>query len=494
MYQEPTINLLKKDSHFEHPDSRPTQRSGWFLLLLGAAILLAGSITVFAFTQSSGDSLEYDPITLEPKEPEGFFKKLSYLVFKKDVNLEGEHKDRINILLLGMGGVGHDGPFLTDTIMIASIQPSTNEIALVSIPRDLGVAIENRGVYKVNHANSFGEVAKSGWGGAYATQIISETFDISIPYYVRLDFTAFEEIIDEVGGVRIDVPNSFTDYQYPGPRNSYQTISFTAGPNTMDGKTALMYARSRHGNNGEGSDFARARRQQQILIALKEKVLSFGTLTNPLRIKKIMDALEKNMTTNMQFDEIIEFARMARELDTNTLRTLVLDTSPNGFLVNASAPGGAFILSPKDGSFDTINHTIQDIFNTSSTPLTSVAGITDPPQEVIKAEAVPTPSSTTPDVPIIEIQNGTWSAGLAARIENRLKSAKIYSEKLGNVNPAHKPISQSGVYTRDPEAQALAADISQILDIPVYSELPDDTPPLLSQSTIVVILGEDFVE
>ncbi len=499
MNEDQPINLLTRQPfHSTEPSTR--RRKWWIFLLIGTVVLLLAGCSALAILTHTSSSLEYDPVTLEPKKPEGFFKKLSYLVFKKDTNLEGEKKDRINVLLLGIGGLGHDGPFLTDTIMIASIQPSTNEIALISIPRDLGVHIGTRGIYKVNHASAFGETEKAGWGGAYATEIISKTFDTPIPYYVRLDFTAFEEIIDEVGGIRVDVPKAFTDYQYPGPKNSYQTVTFKQGPQTMDGATALKYARSRHGNNGEGSDFARARRQQQILVALKEKVLSFGTLTNPLRIKKIMDALEKNMATNMNFDEILEFVKMGRELDTTNIKNLVLDDSPNGFLVNASAPGGAFILSPKTGSFSDINQAIASIFTTTST--SSLHGPTSFAAETPAISVPETPSTSSPSAvlshtevePSIEIQNGTWGAGLAARVEARLKDHKIYADKVGNVDPEYKPVITSGVYVLEESIRDIADEIASTLGIPVFTVMPEHVVKLASYSNIVVVLGEDFAE
>ncbi|MBP9731905.1 MAG: LCP family protein [Candidatus Magasanikbacteria bacterium] len=479
MLDEQHINLLKKHANFEQ--SVPRKKSRWLFLLIAIIVLIVGGCSALAIISHRSDTLAYDPNTLEPKQPEGFFKKLSYLVFKKDINLEGEKMDRINILLLGMGGPGHDGPYLTDTIIIASIQPSTNHVALISIPRDLGVPLKDSGVYRINSANAYGETDKPGWGGAYATEVISETFGVDIPYYIRLDFTAFKEIIDEVGGVRIEVAKTFTDYQYPGPKDSYQTVSFKAGPQTMDGETALKYARSRHGNNGEGSDFARARRQQQILLALKEKVLSFATLTNPLRIKKIMDALEKNMSTNMQFDEIIELVSLGRELDTTNMQTLVLDDSPNGFLVNASTPGGAFILSPKKNSFDDISLAIENIFTSTSTPLTSIAPVQTAP-EVVAEE------------PAIEIQNGTWSAGLAARVEAQLKEKQIYSDTIGNIDPDYKPIASSAIYVLNPKVESVAKQISEELDIPIKTTLPPHASPLATSTNIVVLLGDDFVE
>lgn len=476
------INLLRKQQNFQNPEPPSSRRKWRLFLLLGVIVLILAGGIVLA-THGNTNSLEYDPVTLEPKTPDGFFKKLSYLVFKKETDLQGQKKDRINILLLGIGGLEHDGPFLTDTIIIASIQPSTNEVALISIPRDLGVDIKGKGTYKINSASAFGEVEKAGWGGAYATEVISNTFGIDIPYYIRLDFTAFKEIIDEVGGVRIEVPRTFTDTQYPGPQDSYQTITFNVGVQTMDGETALTYARSRHGNNGEGSDFARARRQQQILLALKQKILSFNTLTNPLRIKKIMDALEKNMTTNMQFDEIIELVRMGRELNTKNIKTLVLDDSPAGFLVNASTPGGAFILSPKTGKFDEIDNAIKNIFASNSIQSIPTTSVETTPSE--------SPREQKTEVSV-EIQNGTWSAGLAAQAEERLKTVELYTNRIGNVQPENKPIASSGVYILDPHVESTGKKIANELNIPLYPTLPSGVTPLASSTNIVVVLGDDY--
>ena len=237
------INFLHKQPNQELPKKG---RKKWIFLLLISSVLII--LTISGYVSANKDRflnpLDYDPVTLEPKKPDGLLKKLTYLVFRKDTELEGQKNDQINVLLLGMGGPGHDGPYLTDTIMIASIRPSENKVALISIPRDLGVKIANYGTQKINHANHFGEMEKENWGAAFATEVISETFDIDIPYYIRVDFKAFEEIIDEVGGVRVSVDRSFVDYMYPAPNDLYQTISFTAGPQTMDGQTALTFVRS----------------------------------------------------------------------------------------------------------------------------------------------------------------------------------------------------------------------------------------------------------
>lgn len=478
------INFLHKEmSPMEPPKQKWKKR--WVLLFLTLLLIFLIAGYVSANKDKFLNPLEYDPITLEPKKPEGFLKKLSYIVFRKDVKLEGQYHDRINILLLGMGGPGHDGPYLTDTIMIVSIKPSTNEVALISIPRDLGVDIPDYGVQKINHANHFGEQKKEHWGGAFTTEVISDLFDIDIPYYIRVDFQAFEEIINEVGGVRVTVDRTFTDYMYPAANDLYQTVSFNAGPQTMDGRTSLMFVRSRHGGNGEGSDFARAARQQKIILALKEKILSFNTLTNPVKIKKIMDALERHMTTNMEFDEILGFVRIAKNLDTHNIKTLVLDNGPQGYLVNGTGTDGAYYLFPRTGNFDNINQAIKHIYES------------DPLELEPEPEYDNTPVQVEPehDDAIIEIQNGTWRAGLATRFKQRLIDKNFLVEDIGNTDPEYKPILQSGIYdiTHTSTETTLSA-LKDELHISIRTNIPQGAWQTASSTDILIILGDDIIE
>ncbi len=474
------INFLHKEMpSYESPKRK---RKKWvFLLILSLLLMLLISGYVSANKDQFMNPLDYDPVTLEPKKPDGFLKKLSYIVFRKNTKLEGQNNDRINILLLGMGGPGHDGPYLTDTIMIASIQPSTNEVALISVPRDMGIDIPGYGVRKINHVNHFGEMDKENWGGAFATEVLSKKFDIDIPYYIRIDFQAFEDIINDVGGVKITVDRSFTDYMYPAPNDLYQTISFSSGSQTMDGNTALTFVRSRHGNNGEGSDFSRAARQQKIILALKEKILSFNTLTNPVRIKKVIDALERHMTTNMEFDEILGFVRIAKNLHTADITKLVLDNTPQGYLSNGTGTSGAFLLFPRTGNFDEINNAIKQVFET----------------ELVQQYYDDTPVQEKPahDDAIIEIQNGTWRAGLAARLKQRLMDEKFYIEDIRNTDPEFKPILQSGIYTiTNNTTESTITALKNELHMSVRTSLPEGSNKPATSTDIVIILGDDFIE
>lgn len=460
---------------------KPGGRKRRVFFIVIAAIVIFFSIQLVRAVMpgvNSNNPGDYDPVTLAPKEPENILKRLSNFVFKKDVALAGEQDDRINVLLMGMGGAGHDGPYLTDTMIIASVKPSTGEVAMVSIPRDLGVRIPGHGWYKINHASAFGEADRQNWGGAFATEVVEDTFNIDIHYYVRVDFKAFEEIIDEMGGITVNVDRSFTDTEFPAANHEYQVVSFSEGSQTMDGETALQYARSRHGNNGEGSDFARAKRQQKTLLAMKEKALSFETLANPVRINNIIDTLDSHITTNMEFSDIIALLRIGREANTDDITLLVLDNAVDGFLNAGTSPTGAFILSPKTGTFEMINKTIENIFEyepgkqKNDTPVQEVA---------------PAFSSAT-----LEVQNGTWIAGMAARTQSRLREINLEATTLGNTDTRPQPASAIVKLSSEPLTDIMIG-LQAELGIPIKESIPAGVTAA-DGTDVLIILGEDFTE
>ncbi len=469
------MNFLETERRGEERRRR-RRRYAWFFCFLAMAVV-AIFLIVRAIPDTEPDDIEqYDPVTLEPKAPEGFFRRLSHLVFHKEVTLAGEDDDRVNVLILGMGGVGHEGPYLTDTIIIASVKPSTGQVAMISIPRDLGVDIPDYGWYKINHANAFGESKRKLWGSAFASEVIEKQFDIPVHYYIRIDFKAFAEVIDEMGGIKVNVERGFVDVEYPTNNFRTTSISFKKGVQVMDGARALQYARSRHGNNGEGSDFARARRQQKMLLALKEKLTSFSTLTNPIRLKRIMDTLDAHITTNLTFSETLALIRLGRTLKTEEIRTVVLDSSEEGFLENGYTAAGAFVLAPKGGNFDAIRDAIALVFETTPTTVNDT-----PPQD--------SPGMVQAN---IEIQNGTWRAGFAARMKKTLVDKKFSVVAIGNT--AERPLMTSAIYTVTAGApeeviQALKSEllITSVAALPAGLTVAPDTD-------ILVVLGEDLTE
>lgn len=460
----------------DYQPKKPRKRLRFFLLIL---LIFIGGCSVYRFYPKS-PSLEpesYETIETFSKEPKGLLKKISHFVFSKDIELSGQRKDRINVLLLGMGGAGHDGPYLTDTMIIASIKPSTNQVSMISIPRDLSVYIENRGLNKINHINAYGEIDRPGWGAAKTAEEVEKIFDLPIHYYLRLDFKAFEKIIDQVGGVTVNVDRTFTDSEYPAENHEYQTITFEKGVTTMDGETALQYARSRHGDNGEGSDFARARRQQKMLVALKQKVISFSTIANPVKIGNILKTVDNHISTNMDFTDLMNFISLANDLDTNNIITRVFDTGPNGYLKSSYTPGGAFILEPVSGNYNELASVVHSIFSKEPDKLS------------------PPPPQQAPELPkaFVEIQNATWRAGMAARTRSYLQNKQIYVKTIGNTQ--ERPLLESGIYkiTEDAPFEVMKT-LQEKLHISIKQTPPLEITPVATSTEILVILGEDFNE
>lgn len=497
-----TEQELDYESNLPEPSKK---RSVFFIVLLCIIFFFSGCLITRAIFRGSlpDDPKAYDPITLEPRQPQGFFSRIKNLVSPPKQVLAGQKDERINILLLGQGGPGHDGPYLTDTILLTSLDTKNKKVAFTSIPRDLFVNIPDLGYRKINSANSIGETKQAGLGPAYATNVVQKTFDIEIPYYILVDFKAFEEIIDVVGGVDIQVDKSFTDAEYPIPGKEdalpvsarYKILNFTAGPKHMDGQTALEFIRSRHGNNGEGSDFARSKRQQKVILALKQKVLSAGTLLNPIKINEILNSLESHITTNLQFADIIAFLKLSREFDTQNIISLTLDNSPTGFLKDGYSSDGAYILQPKTGNFNDISLAIKNIFTappptslSESLPVAS-GGTPTSPTPAIDHVAVKTNPTAQPMK--VEIKNGTWTEGLASRVKNHLEEKNILISTVGNTT--QRPKAKSGLYilTKTPLNDTVELLKSE-LHIPVVTAPSGETPA--SNTDILVVLGEDYKE
>ena len=319
--------------------------------------------------------------------------------------VKGQTTDRINVLLLGQGGVEHEGPYLTDTIIIASYKPSTGQVAMISIPRDLQVESKELGKVKINAINAYGEVqGYPGGGSALVAKTIEDVFKIPIHYWIRVDFEAFKKIIDILGGIEVNIERSFTDYQYPAGENKYKTVSFEKGLQTLNGERALEYVRSRHSAEEEG-DFSRARRQQKLLLALKDKILSSSTYLRVDKIAAIYNELQKNVQTNAQIWEIPNFIRLYQKYGISDITTKILDDSPLGPFYSTIDENGAYILLPKISDFSEVQFIIKNIFTISD----------------IKKE-----------VPRLAIQNGTTRAGLAQGTAEILKTFEFKIAQISN--------------------------------------------------------------
>lgn len=271
--------------------------------------------------------------------------------------LNGEGDGRINVLMLARGGAGHDGADLTDTILIASIDPIQKETGLLSIPRDLYVK-SPYGSSKINavfanakqsslaDGESIQDAEKAGFEAL--EQKVSEVAGIPIHYHVMVDFAGFSQAIDQVGGVTIDVKEPLYDPVLAGENRGNPLIA-NVGLQTMDGKKALMYAQSRYGS--ARGDFDRNQRQREVLVALKDKVFTLGTFGNPIKIAQLMDTFGNHIQTNFSIDEIMQLYGLGKDIDSNTITSVGLADEPH-VLVGTSNIGGQSVVIPKAGMFD----------------------------------------------------------------------------------------------------------------------------------------------
>lgn len=326
---------------------------------------------------------------------------------------------RVNVLLLGMAGGRHEGATLTDTILVASYNLKSKQLHLISIPRDLwlpSLKLKANAVYQSGFEQKLDlENAKT---------VMGNIAGFPIHYGLRIDFNGFIEAIDVLGGVDIEVEKEFDDYNYPitGKEDDlcgfteeerdfneedakklnipagkmkvfisaegtiatdsaqedkgvqyftcrYEHIHFNKGLNHMDGETALKFVRSRHGTNAEGSDFARSRRQEKVIQAIRNKILSLETLTNPQKLKELLGVLGKSIDTDISIKDGAEFFKFSKELKQTF--SIVLDDSrreglPEGrksLLIHPpTSEYGAYVLISEDDDFTIIHDYIKSVF------------------------------------------------------------------------------------------------------------------------------------
>ena len=276
-------------------------------------------------------------------------------------SLSGFTEGRINILLLGRANTHKSGKDLTDTIMLASINTTDYTVGLFSLPRDL----------LVSHGNSYGKInalyqsgLRNNVGADYIINAVEDVSGQIIHYYIVMDFEGFIKIIDVLDGINVDVSSHIKDERYPGPGYSYETFEVYPGLQKFNGEIALKYARTRHDSDG---DFGRAKRQQQILQASRNKAFSLGTIVNPIKISEIFDVLGEHVHTNISPNEIEPFITLFKKLDTQNITTVVIDAwKPGSLLVSARKSSAGMNISgllPRIGNYREVRDRAENIFN-----------------------------------------------------------------------------------------------------------------------------------
>jgi LCP family protein required for cell wall assembly len=231
----------------------------------------------------------------------------------------------VNILLLGSDRrPGESEPSRTDALIIAHVDPERHRIALLSLPRDLMVEIPGYGQTRINSANVWGETYGAPGGGLpLARKTIEHLLGISIDYVIYVDFEGFIGAIDAAGGVIVDVPKELYDPEFPTMDYGYTVAHFLPGPQRMDGATALMYSRIRHPD----SDFARMRRQQQVLVGVLASMRDQNVVESLKRIEEVSTALRDYVRTDIPEDRLLGLAWALRDTTPDQIEHYLLDAN-----------------------------------------------------------------------------------------------------------------------------------------------------------------------
>lgn len=252
---------------------------------------------------------------------------------------ELENDDRITIMMMGIDRRPGE-PFIsrTDTMMILSYSPQTEQVSVLSVPRDLYVVIPGRGRDRINTAFVYGAQGNNPAGGAeLAMRTVEYNLGIAIDHYLLIDFSAFIRAVDAIGGIDVEVPYDINDPTFPDMNYGYDPLYIPAGQQHFDGLTALKYARTRHQDN----DFYRARRQQQVLLAVRSKVLSLGPAEMLRQGPFLYQQLEEGIRTDLSLEQIIALANALKDVPEDNIRSAVLDTD---YVVGYRTEGGASVL------------------------------------------------------------------------------------------------------------------------------------------------------
>jgi LCP family protein required for cell wall assembly len=323
--------------------------------------------------------------------------------------LKGESSGRVNFLLAGDSSddPGHQGSDLTDSIMLVSIDTKNHSGFLLSIPRDTWVYIPGIGHEKINAANDNTNFSAPGYpsgGMGQLQQVITDDFGIPVEYYGLIDYSAFKDAVDAVGGIKVDIQSSDPRGLY----DAYTHLKLPNGEDALDGQQALNLARAR-GDDSAGdvsygfpdSDFDRTQHQREMLVALEQKATTVGVLSNPLKITQLFDSLGNNVRTNMNLGDVKRFVQITKGMNIDKLQSLTLsDSGNNPLLSDYVTPDGEDALIPKAGvdDFSQIEAYYQDLTSGKVS------------------------SSVVTEAPTVVVLNGSDVDGLAKKEANVLQS------------------------------------------------------------------------
>lgn len=344
--------------------SRNTQGDEWAWVILAAALLgvvIIISMGISVLLRTSVDRAEVLPtaaaVLPTPVDARDDFSRLGlsggaaeqiFLNDGRSIALTPWNgTSRFTMLVMGLDRrPGETGlAYRTDTIMLISLDPITSSIGILSIPRDLYVEVPGyRQLQRVNSPMVLGELRQPGFGPQLALQTVQYNLGIRIHDYLILDFMTFIQFIDLIGGIEMDIPYNISDPLYPDMNYGYDPFYIRAGQQQLDGRTALKYARTRHGDN----DFQRAQRQQLVLYAVRDKLLNPEILPQLIvNSPSLWATFSQGVYTGLSMEQAIQLALYLKDIPPDNIRTGVIDQR---YIMNYTTPEGASVLVPNRAS------------------------------------------------------------------------------------------------------------------------------------------------
>ena len=373
--------------------------------------------------------------------------------------------ERVNIMVMGIDQREHEqGPWRTDTILVLTLDPVTMSGGMLSLPRDLWVPIPGYEEGRINTAHYLGELDDyPGGGPALAVKTVQYNLGVPIHHYARVNFTAFEQLVDLIGGIDVYVEEEIADPIYPDEAHGYDPLYISAGWQHFNGEMALKYARTRH---TVGGDFDRARRQQQVVLAVFEQATRPDLLPQLApRAPELWNALQDSVATDLTLEEVIALAQLASEVDPEDIRYGVIDEHYTQFW---TTPDGQQVLIPLR---DQMRELRDYIFTTEAT----LPQADDPAARLADEAAT------------IEVLNGTTTEGLATLTAEHLQQQGLQITRADNADRSDYPETLVIVYT----GKTYTAEyITRMLGLPPTAVVHGADPT--AEYDISVILGVDY--
>ncbi len=375
---------------------------------------------------------------------------------------------RITVLLLGIDERAQEtGPFRSDTIMLLTLDPASMQAGVLSIPRDLWVPIPGYREGRINTANFLGDLHDhTGGGTALAVETVEYNIGIPIDHYVRVNFDAFVTLVNQVGGVDIYVETTINDPLYPDHHYGYDPLYIEAGWHHFDGEMALKYARTRHGSN----DFDRARRQQQVMSAVLDRVISYELLPDLARnAPSLYQTLQDSVVTDLALDQILALANLAVSVDKEQIRYGVIDHTCTQPYITAD---GAQVLIP-------LRERIREVRDYVFETLPPVSPVEEPTPVILV--------TPTPEMAEIAVLNGTTRGGLAGSTGDYLRDQGFSVVYVGNANRQDYATTRIAMNRNKTQTlDRLLRALNLTSDAAVQGQEPE------SDYDLVIILGQDF--